>query len=379
MGFSKNECPQSFDRFSNDLKPILEGSIMPRCARSGSVDPLTPQFVHVWNRCVRRAFLCGRDRYSGKSYEHRRVWVRRRIEHLASCFGIDVITFAIMSNHTHQVLKTRPDVVATWDDRTVAIRWLSIDPKKRNGKPVQPTEAEINRILNDSKQVALLRRRLSDVSWWMRCFAQHISWRANREDDVTGHFWESRFCHEVITDQASLLACMIYVDLNPIRAGMANTPEESDFTGIKQRIDDLRIHLGKSHFEPGSRANSSDLHTWERLDNVANEYSGWLSPIEIDEMKDPLGADAEPNGRRCSRKGVLTMSVLRYIDLVDWCGREIRSDKRGSIPKDMSRILGRLGLDEQTLIGAVLKSGNRLQAAEGLPSVAASNFAAQAT
>ena len=379
MGFSKNECPQSFDRFSNDLKPILEGSIMPRCARSGSVDPLTPQFVHVWNRCVRRAFLCGRDRYSGKSYEHRRIWVRRRIEHLASCFGIDVITFAIMSNHTHQVLKTRPDVVATWDDRTVAIRWLSIDPKKRNGKPVQPTEAEINRILNDSKQVALLRRRLSDVSWWMRCFAQHISWRANREDDVTGHFWESRFCHEVITDQASLLACMIYVDLNPIRAGMANTPEESDFTGIKQRIDDLRIHLGKSHFEPGSRANSSDLHTWERLDNVANEYSGWLSPIEIDEMKDPLGADAAPNGRRCSRKGVLTMSVLRYIDLVDWCGREIRSDKRGSIPKDMSRILGRLGLDEQTLIGAVLKSGNRLQAAEGLPSVAASNFAAQAT
>ena len=96
-------------------------------------------------------------------------------------------------------------------------------------------------------------------------------------------------------------------------------------------------------------------------------------------MKDPLGADAEPNGRRCSRKGVLTMSVLRYIDLVDWCGREIRSDKRGSIPKDMSRILGRLGLDEQTLIGAVLKSGNRLQAAEGLSSVAASNFAAQAT
>ena len=353
---------------------------MPRCARSESVDPLIPQFVHVWNRCVRRAFLCGRDHYSGKSFEHRRVWARKRIEHLASCFGIDVITFAIMSNHTHQVLKTRPDIVATWDDRTVAVRWLSIDPKKRKGKPVQPTEVEINTITNDTKQVALLRRRLSDVSWWMRCFAQHISWRANREDDVTGHFWESRFCHEVITDTASLLACMIYVDLNPIRAGMANTPEESDFTGVKQRIDDLRIHLGKSHFEPGNlKANSSDLHAWERLDNVANEYSGWLSPIEIDEMNDPLGADPEPNGRRCSRKGILAMSVLRYIDLVEWCGREIRSDKRGSIPSDLSPILGRLGLDGQTLIGTVIKSGNGLQTAEGLSSVSTSELAAPST
>ena len=262
----------------------------------------------------------------------------------------------------------------------MAVRWLSIDPKKRNGKPVQPTEADINTILNDREQVASLRRRLSDVSWWMRCFAQHISWRANREDDVTGHCRESRFCHDVITDEASLLACMIYVDLNPIRAGMAHTPEESAFTGIKQRIDDLRIHLGKSHLEPDKlRGNSSDLHAWERLDNVANEYSGWLSPIEIDEMNDPLGADPEPNGRRCSRKGILAMSVLRYIDLVEWCGREIRSDKRGSISSDLTPILGRLGLDGQTLIGAVLKSGNGLQTAEGLSSVSASQFTAPAT
>ena len=353
---------------------------MPRCSRSESVDPLSPQFVHVWNRCVRRAFLCGRDRYSGKSFEHRRVWAQKRIEHLASCFGIDVITFAIMSNHTHQVLKTRPDVVATWDDRTVAVRWLSIDLKKRNGKPVQPSEAEINTILSDSKQVAVLRRRLSDVSWWMRCFALHISWRANREDDVTGHFWESRFCHEVIIDEASLLACLIYVDLNPIRAGMANTPEESDFTGIKQRIDDLRIHLGKSHVEPGSsRANTRDLHAWERLKNVANQYSGWLSPIEIDERNDPLGADVETNGRRCSRKGVLTMSVIRYIDLVEWCGREIRSDKRGSIPSDLSPILGRLGLDGQTLLGAVLKSGSGMQVAEAIASDSTSELVIPAT
>ena len=94
---------------------------------------------------------------------------------------------------------------------------------------------------------------------------------------------------------------------------------------------------------------------------------------------DPLGADPEPNGRRCSRKGILAMSVLRYIDLVEWCGRETRSDKRGSIPSDLTPILGRLGLDRQALIGAVLKSGNGLQTAGGLSSVSTSEFTAPAT
>ena len=92
-----------------------------------------------------------------------------------------------------------------------------------------------------------------------------------------------------------------------------------------------------------------------------------------------MGADAEPNGRRCSRKGVLTMSVLRYIDLVEWCGREIRSDKRGSIPCNLSPILGRLGLEGQTLIGAVLKSGNGLQAEERKSTAPTNESAAPAT
>ena len=103
-------------------------------------------------------------------------------------------------------------------------------------------------------------------------------------------------------------------------------------------------------------------------------------PIEIDDRNDPLGADAEPNGRRCSRKGVLAMSVLRYIDLVEWCGREIRSDKRGSIPNNLSPILGRLGLDGQALIGAVLKSGSGLKVEEGITSDSTSeSIAAPAT
>ena len=98
--------------------------LMARAARNTSIDPAQIQIVHVWNRCVRRAYLCGSDEFSGRNYEHRREWARQRLEHLAALFAIDCITYSIMSNHTHQILRSRPDVAAKWDDRTVAIRWL---------------------------------------------------------------------------------------------------------------------------------------------------------------------------------------------------------------------------------------------------------------
>ena len=213
---------------------------MARKARNKSIDPGKIQIVHVWNRCVRRAYLCGFDRATGKSFDHRKQWAQDRLKHLASIFAIDCITYSIMSNHTHQVLRSRPDIVAQWNDREVAIRWLKITPSKdKNGRPREPRESAIQCVLNEPGKVKQLREQLSDVSWWMKCFSQHIATRSNREDEVTGHFWEARFGSEVIESETSLLNCMIYVDLNPIRAGVAETPEESDFTGAKDRIEGL--------------------------------------------------------------------------------------------------------------------------------------------
>ena len=117
---------------------------MARAARQTSIDPTQIQIVHVWNRCVRRAFLCGQDPLTGKDYEHRRDWARQRLEHLASVFAIDCITFSIMSNHSHQILRSRPDVVAQWDDCEVALRWLRLTPKlDQRGNALEPTEDQI--------------------------------------------------------------------------------------------------------------------------------------------------------------------------------------------------------------------------------------------
>jgi hypothetical protein len=83
---------------------------------------------HCVQRVVRRAFLCGVDPLSDKSYDHRRSWIRDRLESLAGFFGVEIAAFAVMSNHLHVILRNRPAVVALWSDQEVARRWLTLFP-----------------------------------------------------------------------------------------------------------------------------------------------------------------------------------------------------------------------------------------------------------
>ena len=187
---------------------------MPRKPRYEVADPEQVQVFHVIQRCVRRAYLCGDDQFTGQSFEHRRQWIRDRLEFLASVFGVDCLTYTVLSNHLHVVLRSRPDVVAAWSDDQVARRWLRLFPQRRkqDGSPEEPTKPELNMIVNQPEVLAERRKRLSDVSWWMRCTAENIARRANKEDECTGRFWEGRFWEgrfklQNLLDKASLLAC----------------------------------------------------------------------------------------------------------------------------------------------------------------------------
>ena len=64
-------------------------------------------------RVVRRCFLLGNDPVTGKNYDHRKIWIEDQLKHLAANFGIDLLSFAILSNHFHLILRSRPDVVAS--------------------------------------------------------------------------------------------------------------------------------------------------------------------------------------------------------------------------------------------------------------------------
>ena len=114
---------------------------------------------------MRRAFLAGSDAVSGRDFDHRREWIRRRLEVLASVFGIDVLTYAILSNHMHLVLRTRPDVVATWSDREVAERWLRLFPGRRLDEYLGQTGTGPSRFSVGKGLVRRNRRRWQSCSF----------------------------------------------------------------------------------------------------------------------------------------------------------------------------------------------------------------------
>lgn len=213
---------------------------MPR-PRSSLICLDSTPYYHCVSRCVRRAFLCGTDEYSGQCYEHRRGWIEERLSTLSQCFAIDLCAYAVMSNHTHVVLHVNLEKAAAWNVREVVERWHALyagaplSHRFLSGSPLSKSEQkQLNRFVD------IWRERLCSISWYMRCLNEPIARMANAEDGCTGRFWEGRFKCQALLDEAALAACMAYVDLNPVRAGIAETPEHSDYTSIQRRIESLQ-------------------------------------------------------------------------------------------------------------------------------------------
>ncbi|MEZ6078786.1 MAG: hypothetical protein R3C56_24865 [Pirellulaceae bacterium] len=294
---------------------------MSRPNRSEVFSPDESCIVHVISRVVRRCFLLGDDPITGKNYDHRKDWIENLLQHQAKHFGIDLLCFSLLSSHFHLVLKSQPDIVRTWNNREVARRWLMLCPKRKrpDGSPAEPKETEINSIVNDAVKLKQIRSRLSDISWWMRLLCQKVAVRANKEDQQAGKFWQDRFRAIRILNESGLLACAAYVDLNPIRAALAETLEDSDYTSVQRRIQSLQ-----SPDKPSDR---------------------FLAPLTIDELRDELGSRPSSSGYRCSDNGFLNMSSEDYLALLDWTARQVVNGKRGVTPADTPPILERLGLE----------------------------------
>ena len=281
-------------------------------------------YYHVTSRCVRRSFLCGQDPTTGKSYEHRRQWIEDRIRILSSIFAVEVCAYAVMSNHLHIVIKLCPEQVETLSDEQVVQHWASLFKgplliqKWRGGHPLHAAERE-----TVSDIIALYRSRLASLSWFMKCLNEPIARQANAEDGCAGHFWESRYKSQALRSEEALLSCMAYVDLNPVRAGMAATPEDSEHTSIKERV-----------------APQFDLERAVESQIELQALIAFSLPIK------PL-ACFDGNVTSKPQCGIL-FSLTDYLELIDFTGRCLRPDKRGAIPGHLPPILQRLNIDCDT-------------------------------
>lgn len=288
--------------------------------RSKLVDVDVTHWYHCISGCVRGAYLLG---------EERKSWLEDRLQFLDSTFAVSVGGYAVLDNHLHLLLRLDPQVAADWSDEEVLERWYRLyPPRGSNRKPLLGAKLQElkNKTLKDAARMAQLRKRLGSLSWFSKCLKEPLSRIINRAEKRRGTFFEGRFKSIAVLDDEALLSVCAYIDLNPVAAGIAPTPEQSRYTSVKARIDYV-LQQGRAHDLQAAR-----MGTVTGSQAAVNLEQGmWLIPIE-----DRRRLDSQ-------REGMLeTFTLGNYLILVEYTGRLLR-DGKASISAEVTDILERLG------------------------------------
>ena len=316
-------------------------------ARNQLVDVNVTRYYHCISRCTRKARLLG------EGSEHRKQWIEDRLQTLADAFAVSVCGFAVMDNHLHVLVRLDPDAANDWSAEDVIRRWLlAYPPKSADGQVLEVTQAWIKGLASDEQRVDVLRSRLSNLGWFMKALKEPLARMANKEDDCKGAFWEPRFKSIAILDDEALLATCAYIDLNPVAAGLAATPETSRHTSVHQRVE----HAAAQGKLKELKAAASGSVTGSRAAGAVEEDL-WLCPIE----------DRRREGSQ--REGLLEgFSLGSYLLLVDYTSRLCRQGKARVSP-EVASILDRLGTSAEVW-------GHRIQHLLGKPRLLGSYFSA---
>jgi len=294
-------------------------------ARSKLVDVSVARWYHCVSRCVRKAFLLG------EGDGNRKQWLENRLEELGQIFAVALGGFSLMDNHLHVLLRLDPAVARTWSDDEVVRRWGRLfPPRDKSRLPIPVPEQWIQERLDDAHWIAKTRERLQSLSWFMKCLKEPLSRLANRQDKTRGAFFEGRFRSVAVVDDESLLRICVYIDLNPVAAKVAETPEESDYTSIKQRVDHVKAQGRTAELAAAQGGSVAGSRAAAGLEETL-----WLCPIE-----DRRGLDS-------NREGMMQGFPLgSYVNLVEYTGRLFRQGK-ASISEELAGIFERLGLSAQ--------------------------------
>lgn len=291
-------------------------------ARKRLVDPAVTRWYHCISRCVRQAFLLGED-----GLTNRKAWIQNRLQELCEVFSISVAGFSILDNHLHVLARLDPDVAKTWSAEEVAQRWGKLyPPRNRRREKLPISDKWIQARVEDPKWIAKARQRLQSLSWFMKCLKEPLARLANREDDCLGAFFASRFKSIAILDEIALLEVCVYIDLNPLAAGITFLPEKSPYTSIAERVQHAWPKMTRADLEGAMRG-----LVVVNLPAGAVEQTHWLCPLE----------DRREQG--AAREGMLAgMSLPKYLLLVDYTAHLFRQGK-SHLSADVAPIFERLG------------------------------------
>ncbi len=290
-------------------------------ARSRLVDPSVTRWYHCMTKSVRGADLLT------TVPEDRKAWIEQRLQELAQIFAVGVAGFSVMDNHLHVLLRLDPDVANGWSDEEVVRRWGQLfPPRDQSRQPLPVRDDWVRRCLKDRRTVKTLRQRLQSLSWFMKCLKEPLARLANRQDKTRGAFFERRFKSVAVLDEEALLAVCVYIDHNPVAAGVVPAPEASPHTSIKSRVEHVQEQGRTADLAAAALASVAGSSASAGL-----EESLWLCPIE-----DRRGLDS-------SREGMLEgFSLGSYLLLVDYTGRLFREGK-ATISRELAGIFDRLG------------------------------------
>ncbi|TVZ38668.1 hypothetical protein P886_3044 [Alteromonadaceae bacterium 2753L.S.0a.02] len=291
-------------------------------------------FYHCYVRCVRRAYLCGEDYSTGENFDHRKQWIVSRLKFLSYVYAIDICAFAVMSNHYHVVLHVDKARAESWSRTEVVERWMQL----YNGDMLVSRWLKSPGAMDDVTREAVFkkieewRERLYDIGWFMRGVNETIARMANKEENCKGRFWEGRYKSQALLDEAALLSCMAYVDLNPVRAGMEQGLVDSDFTSIQQRLFDFVKYKNKKSTDD------------KKVINRVKHQRELAVELELDDLPE-ASLMAFDGSSHTDIHTALPFTKQDYFQLVDTSGRLIREGKRGAIPSNIAPIVQRFGLE----------------------------------
>ncbi|MBX3746155.1 MAG: transposase [Verrucomicrobiae bacterium] len=188
-----------------------------------TADPTLPATYHCMSR------VAGRLPLLDDSAKHKLLNI---LHHLARFCDIDIITFCMMSNHFHLLIRVPPKPLpdSIPDDVILAKLEDFYGPKATLPSLARAALNKGQPIPDDIRQSVL--SRIADLSIFLQEFKQRFSRWYNRRHDRTGYLWGERFRSVLVEDCTSTLrAIAAYIDLNPVRAGLVNDPKDYRFCG----------------------------------------------------------------------------------------------------------------------------------------------------